>query len=579
MAQLAAQGQAGAGARQYTRLDDAPHLTAPRPTDLQATNDASEPESNSTGQAQATSTATNDLSQYGHDSAAKLTALVGQVMAAMGNSELSELESNTQLWNSLSQAEQQEMEQLQEAYDNEEKLEEAAQSAAQKCEDNPDWQTKAASAEVKAKQAYASAKAAGDSSDDLAKLEQKVKYTKAIVKLVNPATWTTVESNLEPKVQSAQTALNTQYNEVVSQYQQSQAASALGIKQLQGQAEVTLLMGEIAELTSNSSVEQLNSKEELYQEMQKSREADAAQKSADFEQQEAQAEQAQKTMGCIGKILGVVCAVVGVVAAAFTGGASLALAGVALALTVGDQIDQAITGKSFLSKIMSPITNLLETVLKPVMNFFSSAIGGLLKDLGVSADTAQMIGAIMGAVLTGAVLVAAAMFGGSAASSALDAAMSSEIASVIASQISEFIDSTFGDLLSTVVDGLESVTSKVSSFVTQSMDRLSSALGQDSEDMAFIAQKADVGLGLANAGTQAGMGVYIGVIEKKAADALADLKRDIAENKLLAKLLSQAVDAFAAQNKALSQMLEEMSNVAEAVTSTGTSILNNARAI
>ncbi len=169
-------------------------------------------------------------------------------------------------------------------------------------------------------------------------------------------------------------------------------------------------MALISQLIAKSSNADLQATAELKQKLAEASAKDAEKKAKEYEEEVRKAEEMQKTMGCLGKVLGWLITAVSFVAAAFTGGASLALAAVGLALAIGDEINQAVTGNSFIADAMQPI---MDAVVKPLMELFGKIFAGILESMGVDKETAEMVGKIMGAIAAAAVLVAGVIVAGS----------------------------------------------------------------------------------------------------------------------------------------------------------------------
>ncbi|MGL5565972.1 MAG: type III secretion system translocon subunit SctE, partial [Plesiomonas sp.] len=148
---------------------------------------------------------------------------------------------------------------------------------------------------------------------------------------------------------------------------------------------LTFLMALMAQLINQSSSDDLQASAELKQKLAEAAAKDAEKKAKEYEEEVRKAEEMQKTMGCMGKVLGWIVTAVSFAAAAFTGGASLALAAVGLALAIGDEISQAVTGRSFMADAMQP---LMDTIVKPLMEMMGNIFSAILQSFGVDKDTA-----------------------------------------------------------------------------------------------------------------------------------------------------------------------------------------------
>lgn len=598
LGQLAA-GKSGPATLTALKLDDAPQLTEPKQYD------AASPAPTLEDVSQAV-VSTTQLS-----GAAVVTLAVGRLTKAATNSDLASLQADTALWDSFSIRERLRLDILQGEYDTASQDEQQAQAdektAEQQVQDAQNSLKQAQQNETQAQKAYNSADKAyndavkkGEPQDQLDSLKSdcdsakdalnsaQAEVTNAQAKL-NTADQALTQSKdalsaAKVNADSAHKALTSSINDVCAKNVQVQAAFTQDNGQLTGAAALTAFMGKLGELGAKASMNELDAKHELFEQQQAASQAEAKKNSDDFEAQQQKAEQMQKTMGCIGKILGAVVAVIGVVAAAFTGGASLALAGIGLALCVADQIDQAVTGNSFIAQAMQP---LMDHVLKPLMNLLSDAVTKVLEDCGVSEDKAKLAGSVIGAVLTGAALIAAAVVGGSAVSE-----MATQLVGAISSQLAEMAETVVGKMISELVDGVaegmdsaleKSGVKDLMAKMSTGMDRLKTSIGADTKEGAekiavrlkYVAETTSV----ANAATQTGLGIESGEAQKGAMDALAEMKRALANNQLFSQLMSQAVDTYSQQIKALMQLMQSASAASADQFGTANTVLANARAI
>ncbi|AOJ10168.1 type III secretion system translocon subunit BipB [Burkholderia mayonis] len=575
MSQLAS-GQCDAQpATDDARLDDKPALSAPQQRDAPKSDAAN-------AKAQ-----DNDSRANG---AAKLTELLGVLMSVISASSLDELKRRSDIWNQMSKA----------AQDNLNRLSDAFQQATDAAKAATDAAEQAAAA---AKQAAAGAKAA-----DAAVNAAQKQYDDALKQGLPDDQLQTLKAALDQAKQQASdahgqadalqadatkkldaaTALATQARECEQQVDDAvkQATQQYGAgapqrtavsPTLSGAAKLTAVLGKLQELISAGNVKELESKQKLFTEMQAKREAELQKKSDEYQEQVKKAEEMQKTMGCIGKIVGWVITAVSFAAAAFTGGASLALAAVGLALAVGDEIGRATTGVSFMDKLMQPV---MDTILKPLMDAISSFITKALVACGVDQQKAELAGAILGAIVTGVALVAAAFIGASAVK-----AVASKVIDAVAGQLTKLMDSAIGKMLVQLTEkfsekaGLQALGSRTANAMT----RMRRAIGVETKENRMLLanrfEKAGTVMDVGNQVSQAAGGIVVGIERAKAMGLLADIKEAMYDIKLLGDLLKQAVDSFAEHNRVLAQLMQQMSDAGEMQTSTGKLILRNARAV
>lgn len=362
---------------------------------------------------------------------------------------------------------------------------------------------------------------------------------------------------------------------------------------------LTYLIALMAQLINDTSSDELQASAELKQKLAESAAKEAEKKAKEYEEEVRKAEEMQKTMGCIGKVLGWVVTAVSFAAAAFTGGASLALAAVGLALTIGDEISQAVTGNSFLADAMQP---LMDAVVKPLMEMMGSIFSAILQSFGVDKDTAEMIGQILGAIAAAVVLIAGVMVAGSVMSKVFGSVMkmigvdvAEEASKTMAKNVAvEVEEEVVKDLTKNVVrtvakDVAEDVAQEVAEKATKStmqklMDsaigqvikRLSKgfgrSLGADELQMAKVSnysQKAVVGLSVVNTSSQAAVGIVAASMLLEASKIRAEMMKYAALQDLLNEMMNRAIDSFTYRMESVSEIVSNISKVAESQAQAG----------
>ncbi|WP_323117706.1 type III secretion system translocon subunit SctE [Burkholderia alba] len=525
----------------------------------------------------------------GMTGAAKLTALLGALMSVISASSLQELKQRSDIWNQMSKAAQDGLTHLSDAFrratDDAKTAADAAERAASAARQaGADARAADAAAEA-ARQRYHDAVKQGLPDDQLKALKAALDAARREAGEWHgraDALQSDANARLDASIALAEQAraseqrVDDAVNRAVAQYGAGAPLRAAP-PALSGAAELTAVLGKLQALISSGNVEELESKQKLFTEMQAKREAELQKKSDDYQAQVKKAEDMQKTMGCIGKIIGWVITAVSVAAAAFTGGASLALAAVGLALAVGDEIGRAATGVSFMDKLMQPV---MDAILKPLMNVISSLITKALVACGVDQQKAELAGAILGAVVTGVALVAAAFVGASAVK-----AVASKVIDAVAGQLTKLMDSAIGKMLVQMIERFseESGLQALGSRTATAMTRMRRALGVETQEEGMLLgtrlDKASTVLGVGNQVSQAGGGIAVGIERAKAMNLLADVKEAIYDIKLIGDLLKQAVETFAEHNRVLAQLMQDMSDAGEMETATGKLVLRNVRAV
>ncbi|HDT4319781.1 TPA: type III secretion system translocon subunit SctE [Klebsiella aerogenes] len=408
-------------------------------------------------------------------------------------------------------------------------------------------------------------------------------------KTLNPAI--AAEKNSRTELDSTQSqskglvdSLSSQQNNAIEQLRKQSDAESKSL---------TFLMALMAQLIDKSSSDELSATAELKQQLAEASAKDAEKKAKEYEEEVRKSEEMQKTMGCIGKILGWLITAVSFVSAVFTGGASLALAAVGLALAVGDEINQAVTGKSFMADAMQP---LMDAIVKPLMELLGKMFSAILEGLGVDKETAAMVGQILGAIAAAAALVVAVVVAGSVMSKVFGVIMKKigmDVAeeagknlgkSVAVEVEKEVVQDVTQNVLRTVVKGVakdvaeEAAETTTKSTMQRLMDsaagqmlkRLSHGIGRsagmDELKMAKISnrtQKALTGATMVNTSVQAAGGIVVGSMLVDASKIRAEMMKDIALQDLLNEMMNRAIDTFSHRMETVNQIIKNISTVAE----------------
>ncbi len=394
-------------------------------------------------------------------------------------------------------------------------------------------------------------------------------YNEFTHKVLNPAIGAEKNSRsaLEATQSASQKVIDSfnpqQQNSIEAQRKQSDADSKT----------LTFLMALMSQLINKSTNEDLQATAELKQKLAEAAVKDAEKKAKEYEEQVRKAEEMQKTMGCIGKVLGWVITAVSVAAAAFTGGASLALAGVGLALALGDEIYQAVTGRSFMAEAMQP---LMDAVIKPLMDLLGPVITSLLQSLGVDKESAEMAGQIIAAIMAAALLVAGVMVAGSVMSKVAGKVMQ-KLGGNVAQEASKSLGKNVAkEVAEEVGQEVAKKTTKtmvqrfMDSTVAQLFKRASKGLGRsfgaDDLQVAKVANYSQQGMlvmTMANTSSQAAVGIVAATMLVEAAKARADLMNSAALQDLLNEMMSRAIDSFTHRMESVNEILKNISTVAE----------------
>lgn len=178
-------------------------------------------------------------------------------------------------------------------------------------------------------------------------------------------------------------------------------------RDLHGIQQMLVLLGTMAKLLIDYGTQRLAFDRQLLS-LQQDIRIEMIEKDAD-EAREAQrkARVINTVTSIVGKILGGAMVVLGVAGAIFTGGATLVFAGLGVALMLIDEIINAVTGVSFMEKLLEPI----QTLLQPIFEMIVKAMAGVLEYFGVDHASAMVVGALLMAVVFGGALLVLAMTG------------------------------------------------------------------------------------------------------------------------------------------------------------------------
>lgn len=344
---------------------------------------------------------------------------------------------------------------------------------------------------------------------------------------------------------------------------------------------LVFLLAVMSELIDKNASEELKASADLKQKLAEAAAKDAEKKAKEYEEQARKADEMQKTMGCVGKALGWLIVAVSTIAAVFTGGASLAFAAVGLALALGDEINQAVNGRSFMADAMQPV---MDSIVKPLMDIFAKAFGDLLKGLGVDKSTAEMIGQIMGAVAAAVTMIVGVIVAGKVASKAVGALMTEftktitkNAAQQVAKEVAKNVARTVAKDVATEITQevakktvLTTMQKLMNSAIGQMLKRLTQGLGRSmgmSEvKMAQVSTGTQIGVGvgsMANSTIQMAGNIVAADMRIEAAKAKAQLINDLAFQEILNEMMSIAIDTFQKRIETISSIIKNMSAVSE----------------
>ncbi|CCG87076.1 type III secretion system translocon subunit SctE [Erwinia piriflorinigrans] len=319
---------------------------------------------------------------------------------------------------------------------------------------------------------------------------------------------------------------------------------------------LTFLIALMSKLINQNAGEDLKATALLKQQLSEAAAKDAVKQAQEYEKQVRKSEELQQTMGCIGKILGWVITVVSVAAAAFTGGASLVFATVGLALMLGDEINQAVNGHSFLQEAMQPI---MESIIQPLMNIFADAFTEVVSIFGADKAAAEMAGQIMAAIAVATLMIAGVMLAGIGIGKVSGLLMEKISNGVAGASLRKIMDGAAGQVFKRATQGLSR---------SLNVDEITIAR------TSTYSQATITGAGMVNTVVKSAGDIVAADMLIIAAQAQAKMMKDSAMQDLLDSLMSQATDAFSLRLNMVKKIIENMAAVAENQMQAGKFILN-----
>ncbi|WP_042958936.1 type III secretion system translocon subunit SctE [Erwinia tasmaniensis] len=319
---------------------------------------------------------------------------------------------------------------------------------------------------------------------------------------------------------------------------------------------LTFLIALMSKLINQNAGEDLKATSILKQKLSEAAAKDAEKKAQEYETQIRKAEEMQKTMGCVGKTLGWIITVVSIAAAVFTGGASLAFATVGLALMLGDEINQAINGHSFIQEAMQPI---MESIIQPLMKLLADAFTEIVSIFGADKAAAEMAGQIMGALAVAILVIAGVMLVGVGISKVGGVLMEKITSNIASGSLRKIMDSAAGQVFKRITQGLSR------SF---NVDEVTAARAST------YSQAAVTGAGMINTVIKSAGNIEAADMMVIAAKAQAKLMKNSAMQDLLDSLMNQATDAFSLRLRMVKKIIENIATVAENQVQAGRYILD-----
>lgn len=353
---------------------------------------------------------------------------------------------------------------------------------------------------------------------------------------------------------------------------------------LSGMALLTFLLAKTRELTLKVMLQRSESEQKLFDEMREVTEKSLKEKIEEQKAQIKKQEEIQFWAGIGLKILGGLLALVAGIASIFTAGASMALMAVAvtlfvadIALTVADEVYQAIHDKSFMDEIMQPISDAIMTAIDKIVGFLTDVINSTLdglKGLGIDKKIIEEMKNAMQDKLKMAlkILITAILFVGAIALSFIIGPAVKGLTNVANKIVNQQIRDTLKRVLH---DALEAMMGKmIKEIIVQvfeeAMEKINKLLAKDiSKKASVMLNRSVVASKLVNSTATNAVNIYSSVISAKILQFMADSKKLEAILNLIQKLMDKIMESYHENVDTITEILKNMS--------TSSSISNKAK--
>lgn len=343
---------------------------------------------------------------------------------------------------------------------------------------------------------------------------------------------------------------------------------------LSGMALLTFLLAKTRELTLKVMLQRTENEQKLFEEMQEVTEKSLKDKIEDQKAQIKKQEEIQFWAGIGLKILGGLLALVAGIASIFTAGASMALMAVAVvlfaadvALTVADEVYQAIHDKSFMDEIMAPVSEAIMKAVDAIVDFLADIINSTidgLKGLGVDKKIIEEMKNSIQEKLKMAlkILVTVILFVAAIALSFIIGPAAKGISNVANKIFNQQVRDTLKRVLH---DYLEAMLGKmIKEIITQAleeaMEKINKLLAKDLGNKAgVILQRTVVTSKLVNSTATNAVNIYSSILSAKILQSMADSKKLEAILTLIQKLMDKIMESYHENIDSITEILKEMS--------------------
>ncbi|MER1720628.1 type III secretion system translocon subunit SctE, partial [Proteus terrae] len=343
---------------------------------------------------------------------------------------------------------------------------------------------------------------------------------------------------------------------------------------LSGIALLTFLLAKTRELTLQVMLQRTQSEQKLFEEMQEVTEKSLKNKIEEQKAQIKKQEEIQYWAGIGLKILGGLLALVAGIASIFTAGASMALMAVAVtlfvadvALTVADEVYQAIHGKSFMDEIMQPISNAIMDAIDKIVDFLVDVINSTLEGLKVFGIDKKVIEDMKNSIqeklkMALKIAITIILFVAAVALSFVIGPAVKGLTNVAKKIFNQQVRETLKRVLH---DALEVMLGKmIKEIIVQAfeeaIEKINKQLAKDISQKAITMLNRTVVISqLANSTATNAVNIYSSVISAKILQSMADSKKLETILNLIQKLMDKIMESYHENIDTLTEILKNMS--------------------
>lgn len=415
-------------------------------------------------------------------------------------------------------------------------------------------------------------------SDD--KINQITSHRDELKALINKKENDSIKENLE------------QIKETYRTLTLSQSALELEIMSdsLSGMALLTFLLAKTRELTLKVMLQRTENEQKLFEEMQEVTEKSLKDKIEDQKAQIKKQEEIQFWAGIGLKILGGLLALVAGIASIFTAGASMALMAVAVvlfvadvALTVADEVYQAIHDKSFMDEIMAPVSEAIMKAVDAIVDFLADVINSTidgLKGLGVDKkiieemknsiqEKLKMALKIAITVILFVAAIALSFIIGPAAkgiSNIANKIFNQQVRDTLKRALHDYLEAMLGKMIKEII----------TQALEEAMEKINNLLAKDlSKKAGVILQRTVVTSKLVNSTATNAVNIYSSVLSAKILQSMADSKKLEAILSLIQKLMDKIMESYHENIDSITEILKEMSEKSSISSKTKSDMIKN----